>query len=483
MFLNIKKIHINTQKTLLLLGIFLSVIILSTAFQTRADVVIGEAGRTALLTAGSWTTINLETSYTNPIVFTMSNTENGGDSPKLMQVRSVGSSSFEIRSCEHENTDGGCDSHAEEQAGYVVFERDSIDARNGIEAGTVSLSGAGASSATTVSFDENLGTNAVIIATQQTQNESGEGIVQAVNVGATSADLYLCDHDESSVDSCESHSTSETVAWVAFDPNNFSLDAKSEVGATTMSDSTWTNQTFSNSYPSAPAVVGTVQNGGASQEAQPSMARNINVGGDQMDIRYCEHDSGGTCDTHASETVGWFAIRTGTFSIDSSGAGLTLTGNVRVDADLNVNGTIAKGSGSFVIDHPQDPENKLLYHSFVESPKAKNIYDGIVTLDKNGEATIQLPDYFEALNKDFRYQFMPIGEPAPNLHIKKEVQNNEFAIAGGNAGQEVSWQVTGIRHDPFIEERGMPTEMEKGPDALYDKGEYVHPGYAEQSEQ
>lgn len=158
-------------------------------------------------------------------------------------------------------------------------------------------------------------------------------------------------------------------------------------------------------------------------------------------------------------------------------ASVTLTGNILIKQDLTVTGSISKGSGSFVIDHPLEPEKKLLYHSFVESPKAKNIYDGIVTLDENGEATIKLPDYFEALNKNFRYQFMPIGEPAPNLHIQEEVQNNQFAIAGGNAGQEVSWQVTGIRHDPFIEEYGMPVEMEKGPDAIYDKGEYVYEGY------
>ena len=65
-------------------------------------------------------------------------------------------------------------------------------------------------------------------------------------------------------------------------------------------------------------------------------------------------------------------------------------------------GTIGKGAGSFVIDHPLDPRNKLLYHSFLESPDVKNIYDGVATLDKNGEAVIKLPRYFEALNKDFR---------------------------------------------------------------------------------
>jgi len=34
----------------------------------------------------------------------------------------------------------------------------------------------------------------------------------------------------------------------------------------------------------------------------------------------------------------------------------------------------------------------------------KNIYDGTVTLDEKGEAVVPMPDYFSALNQDFRYQ-------------------------------------------------------------------------------
>ncbi len=82
--------------------------------------------------------------------------------------------------------------------------------------------------------------------------------------------------------------------------------------------------------------------------------------------------------------------------------GITINGNVKVASNLNVRGSISKGSGTFVIDHPENPRTKILYHSFVESPDAKNIYDGVVKLNVLGEATIQLPDYFDALNEDFR---------------------------------------------------------------------------------
>ena len=153
------------------------------------------------------------------------------------------------------------------------------------------------------------------------------------------------------------------------------------------------------------------------------------------------------------------------------------TSAVIVTQDASVTGTLAKGSGTFVIDHPLDPENKLLYHSFVESPDVKNIYDGIAVLDERGEVIVELPSYFEALNKDFRYQVKPVNEPAPNLHIKEEVQNNQFTIAGGPPGARVSWQVTGIRHDPYIEANPIIPEVEKGLDEIVTKGEYIFPDY------
>jgi hypothetical protein len=146
----------------------------------------------------------------------------------------------------------------------------------------------------------------------------------------------------------------------------------------------------------------------------------------------------------------------------NSGGGLAgqFNGNVQVNGNLAVSGTISKGGGSFRIDHPLDPENKYLYHSFVESPDMKNIYDGVVVLDQNGEATITLPDWFEALNEDFRYQLTCIGGYA-QVYVAREVSGNTFRIGGGHAGLKVSWQVTGIRHDTYANEHRIPVEEVK----------------------
>jgi hypothetical protein len=129
--------------------------------------------------------------------------------------------------------------------------------------------------------------------------------------------------------------------------------------------------------------------------------------------------------------------------------------------NVYVNGTLSKTAGSFKIDHPLDPANKYLSHSFVESPDMKNIYDGVATLDANGEAVVNLPAWFEALNKDFRYQLTSIGAPGPNLYIAEEVSGNHFKIAGGVRNGKVSWQVTGVRHDAYANAHRIPVEEDK----------------------
>jgi hypothetical protein len=101
-----------------------------------------------------------------------------------------------------------------------------------------------------------------------------------------------------------------------------------------------------------------------------------------------------------------------------------------------------------------------------------NVYNGNVILDKNGEAWVELPAWFEALNQDYRYQLTPIGAPGPNLYVAEEITNNRFKIAGGAAGLKVSWQVTGIRHDPYAEANRIPVEEAK---PTGEQGTYLHP--------
>jgi len=125
----------------------------------------------------------------------------------------------------------------------------------------------------------------------------------------------------------------------------------------------------------------------------------------------------------------------------------------------------------FRIDHPLDPANKYLSHASVESPDLKTFYDGIAELDSNGEAVVELPEWFESLNKDFRYQLTGIGGFAP-IYIAEEITNNRFKIAGGNPGMKVCWQVTSVRHDAVVQATPMVVEEDKPED---EKGYYQNP--------
>ena len=170
---------------------------------------------------------------------------------------------------------------------------------------------------------------------------------------------------------------------------------------------------------------------------------------------------------NANGVTGWnTAAGPGVYGYSESGYAGYFAGTV------NITGNLSKGGGGFKIDHPLDPENQYLNHSFVESPDMKNVYDGVVVLDANGEAWVELPAYFETLNKDFRYQLTAIGAPAPGLYVAQEIEDNRFQIAGGLPGLKVSWQVTGIRHDPYAEAH--PILVEEDKDEL-ERGKYLHP--------
>jgi len=100
-----------------------------------------------------------------------------------------------------------------------------------------------------------------------------------------------------------------------------------------------------------------------------------------------------------------------------------------------------------------------------------NSYTGNVVLDGSGKTTVQLPEWFEAINTDFRYQLTCIGEFAP-VYVAREVGGNSFDIAGGTRGLKVSWTVTAVRNDAYA--RSHPLVVEKlKPE--HERGFYLYP--------
>jgi hypothetical protein len=143
-------------------------------------------------------------------------------------------------------------------------------------------------------------------------------------------------------------------------------------------------------------------------------------------------------------------------------------GSVLVRGDFDV----VNGNKNFKIDHPLDPKTRYLSHTCVESSEMKNVYDGLAQLDEDGVAWVDLPEWFEALNGDFRYQLTAVGGAAPDLHVAEEIYENRFKIAGGQEGMKVCWQVTGSRKDPWAAANPFEVEQEK-PDE--ERGRYLEP--------
>ena len=131
----------------------------------------------------------------------------------------------------------------------------------------------------------------------------------------------------------------------------------------------------------------------------------------------------------------------------------------------------ATGIKAFSIDHPLDPEHKILMHAAAESNEVINFYSGNVTTDANGKATVQLPDYFEAINLDPRYQLTVIGTFAQAI-VESEVQNNQFRIATDKPNVKVSWEVKGVRNDTYMRAHPFQAETDK---AEGQKGTYLGP--------
>lgn len=139
--------------------------------------------------------------------------------------------------------------------------------------------------------------------------------------------------------------------------------------------------------------------------------------------------------------------------------------------DVNVTGTVFSPVKISRIDHPLDPENKYLQQSDVQSPEMINVYTGNATTDQNGDAVVSMPEYFMAVNSDFRYQLTVVGQFAQAI-VSSEIENNSFTIKTDKPNVKVSWQVTGIRQDRYSQAHRVVVQEAK---ATHEVGKYLHP--------
>lgn len=153
--------------------------------------------------------------------------------------------------------------------------------------------------------------------------------------------------------------------------------------------------------------------------------------------------------------------------IGHEGDPATATAAIYANGDMT-----ATGVKPFTIDHPQYPTKKNLRHFAIESNEVLNMYRGIIKLGTNGQAVVELPTYFESINKDFSYQLTPIGT-AQQPYILKKIENGHFVVAGA-PNTEVSWMVLANRNDPYLQKypQKKMVEVDK---PNHQQGKYLRP--------
>ncbi len=163
----------------------------------------------------------------------------------------------------------------------------------------------------------------------------------------------------------------------------------------------------------------------------------------------------------------------------ASGSGTLWAGYF--DGDVYITGSLSKGSGSFLIDHPLDPQNKTLRHNFVESPENLCLYRGKVKLNSSGEGKVEMPRYFKALTKETEatVTLTSIGRPFNTGYE----WNSDYTVCTvyGDPNREVSYIVMADRDDPVMKQLYKPVEEEKG-NGNFTKGKLLYPkayGYSE----
>ncbi len=170
-------------------------------------------------------------------------------------------------------------------------------------------------------------------------------------------------------------------------------------------------------------------------------------------------------------------VQTGTYGVGVYGEATTPAGLAGwFEGDVLITGTCfgCTGPNSMKIDDPLDPAHKYLQHAGVASSEQLDLYSGNAVTDKRGFATVRLPPWFEALNRDFRYQLTVVGKEHWDARaaVWEEIVRNRFTIRTDQPRVRVSWAVTAVRHDPYSKARRSAVEIRK---TRSEQGTYLHP--------
>ena len=270
--------------------------------------IIGESG-SVFLANNENKTIAFSNSYNHtPVVIAVAASDVDSDNNGLLPVfHIINESHFTISLCEDAGISTCSAVVEEEEVHYYVFDVDVASDYSWLDVGYVSnvLTDGGDNA---ITFSKTFSNIPYVFAWSQTDNDGGNAIAPTGwlhTITTTGAQLIGCDQPDGS-DVC-SGSTTETYGYVAIDVANAQINGLS-YGSEAIAASTWTSVSFTETYNAARVLVAQNSDSGSQDPEYPWAQLVTDIG---AQVRYCEQDGIGVCDSHNAETIVWLALEDG----------------------------------------------------------------------------------------------------------------------------------------------------------------------------
>ena len=257
---------------------------------------VGEWGKLSVQQAGpdDWDRVDLEKTYTNPVVVVQPLSYNGGD-PATARVRNVRGGSFEVQIDEWDYLDGG---HTAENVSYLVFEagRHRLGSLS-VEAGKTSADDGWK----TVTFGSSFSQIPVILSQTQSVNEKDAVVTRQSSATKTSFRVRLQEEEANTGGHAD-----ETVGYIALEPGTGNASGVDYKVAKTGFDvySTWYRLDLGD-FNEPPAFLASIQSYKAPDTAT---LRYRNLAANQVEVFAEEEQSKDEERGRAKESVGYAAF-------------------------------------------------------------------------------------------------------------------------------------------------------------------------------
>ena len=164
----------------------------------------------------------------------------------------------------------------------------------------------------------------------------------------------------------------------------------------------------------------------------------------------------GEADVVSLDVAGVAGQTANLLTVADDGAANTMTFSTA--GALAISGALSKGSGTFDIPHPLGGEHRRLRHSFVESPRADNVYSSVASLNASGFALVDLDAEFHMTKGTFAAlnRLPRVIVSGNGCNAKWSIDGAALLLKGGDPpwfcqeGDEVTFLLIAERQDDVI---------------------------------